>query len=235
MMALLCFGGSGGQGRGKMAQGNSSHTKLTISNTNADAILADVLADNKPLELVFQGLSSGVSRVKFGCSKALLLLSQKRPDLLYGRIERIVELLDSENQILKWNAIAILGNLAAVDTKHQIKSHLKKLFGFLACGELITANNAIAALGKIAYAFPDERRRITAQLLGIEHNKFDTDECRNIAIGKAILAIEVFLDPGKPAKSVFDFVRRQMENPRMATAKKAKAFSGKCGLQPANP
>jgi hypothetical protein len=216
-----------------MAQRNSFDAELATWDLNAAKISADIAANKIALETVFQGISSRLPRVRFGCSKALLLLSGKHPDLLYEKIDRFVRLLDSENRILKWTAIAILGNLAAVDAGRRLKSLQRRLYDCLDCGELITANHAIAALGKIAQAYPDERKRITARLLGIEHKKFDTSECRNIAIGKVILAIETFLDPAKPGKSALDFVRRQMNNPRKATAGKAKAFIRKYRLRTA--
>jgi hypothetical protein len=46
--------------------------------------------------------------------------------------------------------------------------------------------------------------------------------CRNIAIGKAIVAIGMFVK--QPRKDVLEFVRRQTGNTRKATANKAKAF-----------
>jgi hypothetical protein len=54
-------------------------------------------------------------------------------------------------------------------------------------------------------------------------------ECRNIAIGKAILALEMFRDPANPGKAVLDFVGRQTGNSRRATANKAKAFIAERG------
>jgi hypothetical protein len=212
-----------------MVKGNALYSELAAGKINAESI-SNSAAENKiPLASVFEGLSSKLPRVRFGCSKTLLLLSEKHPEILRGHIETIVELLDGNNRILKWNGIALLGNLAGVDTEGRIRSQLQKLYGFLAGGELIAANNAIAALGKIARAFPEERKRIVAQLFGIERQSFETDECRNIAIGKAILALGMFCDPVKPGKPVLDFICRQMGNSRKATANKAKEFIAKHG------
>jgi len=212
-----------------MVQEKTLFSDLVAGKTTAEIIRNGVAADKIPLSYVFEGLSSNLPRVKFGCSKTLLLLSGKHPELLRGNIETIAELLDSNNRILKWNAIAILGNLAAVDAEGRIRSRLKRLYGFLSGGELITANNAIAALGKIARAFPEERKRIVAQLLGIERQSFETDECRNIAIGKSILALGMFCDPVNPGKRVLDFIDRQTGNSRKATANKAKTFIAQHG------
>ncbi len=183
-----------------------------------------ISADSSLVDSIFDQLSSKNPGLKFGCAKSLLLVSEKSPGLLCPNIARIFELLDSENQILKWNAIAILGNVAAVGLKFQIRSVLPKIYGFLSGGELITANHAIAALGKIARAFPEEQETIASRLLSIEHAPFPTDECRNIAIGKSLLALGMFPSSGNVQTEVIEFARRQTRNTRTATAEKAKTL-----------
>ena len=207
---------------------NSLHSDLAAGKIKAESIMDGMAAKKIPLALVLEGLSGQLPRVKFSCSKALLLLSEKHPEMLRDSIDAIATLLDSENQILKWNATAIMGNLAAKDTEGRVRSSLKKICGFLDGGELITANNAIAALGKMARAFPEERKRIVRRLIGVERGMFETEECRNMAIGKAILAVEMFCSPENPGKQVLDFVGRQTCNSRTATANKAKAFIARC-------
>jgi len=197
---------------------------LESRKVNAENAVALVLKEHKLIDSLLHGFSSRIPHVKFGCSRGVLVLSEKRPDLLYPKIDRFFALLGSENRILKWNAIGILGNLAAVDRDRRIRSLLPKLYECLSGGELITANNTIAAPGMLGRAFPEEQERITARLLEIEHAKFKTDECRNIAIGKAILAVTMFLNPAGDWKEVLDFARRQRDNGRRATATKAEAF-----------
>ena len=211
-----------------MSQEEGFQAELAAKKIDADKMAALIAADQSLIDRVFQELSNKSPRVKFGCSKALLLLSERRPELLYPKIDEIFKLLGRDNQIIKWSAIAILGNLAAVDRDHRIKGVLRTICGFLCAGELITANHAITALGKIARAFPEERAGVTARLLGIEQAVFNTDECRNIAIGKSILAMEMYVDPAHIRKDVLQFARSQTSNTRRATATKAKAFLRKC-------
>lgn len=207
-----------------MSREASFQSALANKELDAEILAASVQSDPKLLESLFQELTSKIARVKFGCSKSLMLISEQYPSLLYPKIEKVFSMLDSPNQILKWNAIAILGNLAAVDSERRIRSVLPKLYAFLSCGELITANNTINALGKIGRAFPEEQAKITSLLLKIERAAFETDECRNIAIGKSILALQMFVDPAKSRKDVKEFARAQIGNRRPATAAKAKSF-----------
>ncbi len=210
-----------------MEQDNPLYSVMASGKISAENVRDDAASGKIPLELLFSGVSHRLPRVKFGCSKALLLLSEKYPKLLFQNIDQIAALLDSGNRILKWNAAAVSGNLAAADTEGRTRRLLKKLFTFLSGGELIAANNAIAALGKIARAFPEERKGIAARLTAIDNQAFETGECRNIAIGKAIVALDMFCDPTNPGKAVLDFVSRQTVNSRKATAAKAKAFLAK--------
>jgi hypothetical protein len=192
--------------------------------------LANLMRKNPELiPSVFQELSNKSAGVKFSCSKSLVLLSETDPDLLCPGIEKVFDLLGCENRILKWNAIAMLGNLAAAGRIDPIGPALRKLYQFLTCGELIAANHAVSALGKIGQAFPTEQTKITSRLLAIEHAPFETDECRNIVIGKCIQAMGVFLSPDDIPKNALEFVRRQTGNRRRATAEKAKAFLRKFG------
>jgi len=137
-----------------MTQEEKIHAALASGKMDAEKLGAKVGRDARLLESIFRGTSSKLPRVKFGCSKALVLLSVKHPNLIYGEIDKVIALLGSDNQILKWNAIAILGNLATVDQRRRLPGLLERLFGFLSGGELITANNAISALSKIGRALP---------------------------------------------------------------------------------
>jgi hypothetical protein len=56
-----------------------------------------VIKNPRLLEKVMEGLGTETARVKFGCAKALRVLSETRPDLLYPRFDFFVRLLDNPN------------------------------------------------------------------------------------------------------------------------------------------
>ncbi|MBI4743995.1 MAG: hypothetical protein HY776_04150 [Actinobacteria bacterium] len=56
-------------------------------------------------------------KVKYGCAKNLLSLAKDNPAELYPKFDYFVELLDSENKILRWIAIDIIGSLSKVDKR----------------------------------------------------------------------------------------------------------------------
>ncbi len=175
-------------------------------------------------KLNFKDLLSKDPKVKYGCAKDLLVIAKEKPAEIYPNLDFFIKLLDSENKILKWTAIDILGALAKIDNAKIIDKLMSKLFGLLSAGNMITANHAIAALADIARVKPEHRVKITNELLKVEHYNYDTDECQNIAIGKVILAISIYFDELEDKDTTIEFVRRQTKNTRNATRKKAEQF-----------
>jgi len=96
---------------------------------------------------------------------------------------------------------------------------------------MITANHAIMALANIALARPEHQPKITDELLKVEHYNYDTDECRNIAIGTAIQAIGSYFNGLKDGEAAIEFAKRQTKNSRNATRKKAEKFLAKYKVQ----
>jgi len=169
-------------------------------------------------------LSSDDPKVKYCCAKNLIAIAKENPARLYPHIDTFVKLLDGDNNVLKWTAIIIIGNLARADKDRKVDQLIGRLIGFLNAGKLITANNATMALAAIAVAKPQYQKQITEELLKVEHYDYDTDECRNIAIGKVIEAIGSYSSQLKDKKAVIEFARRQTKNTRNATRKKAERF-----------
>jgi len=169
-------------------------------------------------------LSSTDPKIKYGCARNLLAIARDNPAELYPNIDYFVKLLGSENNILKWTAIDVIGFLSKADKESKVDKLMNKLFKLLDTGKLITANHAISALTNIALNKPEYQNKITGELLKVEHYNYDTDECRNIALGKVILALSSYFNQLEDRKAVIEFVRRQTQNTRNATRKKAKQF-----------
>jgi hypothetical protein len=181
---------------------------------------------------LFEELSSTNARVKYGAVKALLNAAKEDASGLYPHAAFFEKLLDSDNNILKWTAIDIIGYMASADADHRIAKTTDTLVSFLSAGKLIAANHAIAALARFAAAFPDQRERITRDLMTVEHCVYDTDECRNIALGNVIVALDSYFAQVADKRAVVAFVERQTANTRNATAKKAQAFLKKHATRP---
>jgi hypothetical protein len=169
-------------------------------------------------------LMSDDPKIKYACAKGLLALAGEDPAALYPELAFFQKLLDSENKILKWTALDIIGALARVDKAGAVDKLMGKITALLDSGNMITANHAIKALTDIALAKPEYLAAVTDELLKVEHYDYDTGECRNIAIGKVILAIDTYFPRLENKGAVLEFARRQTRNTRPATGKKAEQF-----------
>ena len=172
-------------------------------------------------------LLSDDSRIKYSSAKKAIAISKKYPVGLYQSFDFFVKLLDGENQIIKWTAIQVIGYLSRVDKHKKVDKLLPRLIDFLNCGKMITANNTILSLSVIASYKPEYQNRIISELLKVETYNYETVECRNIALGKVILALGKFKDQIKNKKEALNFLERQTGNTRNATKKKAHELLGK--------
>jgi len=154
----------------------------------------------------------------------LSLISKKNPQKLYSKIDFFIDLLDSENNILKWNAIDVIANLASVDIDKRFEKIFEKFYGFLQEGSLITAGHVVGNSWKIVNVKPDLESRITDELLKVEKIKLPTEECRNILLGHTILSFDQYFDKIQNKHEVVSFVKRQLNNSRNATKTKAEKF-----------
>ncbi|MDH5636133.1 MAG: hypothetical protein OEY47_05650 [Candidatus Bathyarchaeota archaeon] len=187
--------------------------------------LADKVSRNPELlPEILDGVSSEEARVRFNSAKILRIISEKQPKILYSKIEFFVDLLDSENNILKWIAIDIIGNLASVDSENKFDRIFRRFYDLLSDESMITAGHVIDNSGKIAVAKPYLQDRITEKLLKVEKIEYKTSECRNILLGKVISSFDKYIDQFENKKKMISLVRRQLKNSRKATRAKAEKF-----------
>jgi hypothetical protein len=184
----------------------------------------DAIQNPRLLKVVFLGLEADSARVKFGCVKALRLVSERRPDLLYPQFATFARMLDHENKILQWNAAFVLSHLARVDVAGRFDAIFRKYFSPIRGPVMITAANVIQGGARMAKARPAWADRIAAEVLQVEQARYQTPECRNVAIGHALVALGEILPLVRHRAKVLQFVRRQVRSSRPATRRKAERF-----------
>ncbi len=191
---------------------------------NPHGLARKAIAKPQLLASIFQGLNAENVRIKYGCAKALRLISEQRPMMLYPHFGFFVQLLDHENKILQWDAAFVLSQLARVDTQGKLSAIFTKYFSPIPGPVMITAATAIQGGARIAGAKPYWADRIAAEVLKVGRARYQTPECRNIAIGHAIVALGEMYPLLRSSAPVIRFVRRQTKNPRPATRNKAQRF-----------
>jgi hypothetical protein len=187
--------------------------------------LADAVERNHELiEEVLAGVGAKRAGVKFGASKALRILSERVPELLYPHFDFFAEMLGHDNHILKWNATLTLANLARVDREGKIEAILERYLDLLSGPNMITAANAMRGLAIIGVAKPHLVTRIVPRIMRVEGAEYATPECRNVALGHALRALEELVRLLPDRRGVRLFAARQLGNPRAATSTKARRF-----------
>jgi hypothetical protein len=151
-------------------------------------------------------------------------LSEQDPGLLYPRFDFFARLMEGEARVLRWNASRILGNLARADGEGRIEKLLPRYLAPIAGRELIAAANTIQGAAEIACAKPPLAGRIAKEILQVSRAQYATPECRNVAAGHAIQALDRFFEHIPKKRPVLAFVESELANPRPATRKKAERF-----------
>lgn len=192
--------------------------------SDKEEIAERVIAEPGLLRTVIEGLNARPASIKYGCSKVLRIISQKQPELLYPHFDFFVKRLDIDNTFLKCDALLILANLASVDSEGKFEAIFKRYFAPIKGPTLIVAANIIGSAAKIALSKPALSDRITAELLKVEEAKYQTVECRNIALGQAIDAFDEFFEQIGDKERVKRLVKKQLDNTRKSTARKAEQF-----------
>ena len=152
------------------------------------------------------------------------MVSEQRPDRLYSHFDVFVGLLGHPNKIFQWEAASVLSHLARVDAKDKFARVFDKYFSPIPGPVMITAANVIQGGARIAQARPHMADRVAAELLKVAKGRYQTAECRNVAIGHAIVALGDIFPMLRRPTPVAAFVRKQTSNPRPATRKKAEQF-----------
>ena len=179
------------------------------------------------IPVLVEGMSSQKANIRYGSGKILMDISEKYPEKVYLYLDSIIGLLDSKYRIIIWNSMAIIANIALVDTEKKFDTVFKKYSSFLRDEYMITVANAIGNLGKIAKAKPYLIQKITKEILEVENIKLTphlTEECKKVIAEKAIESFELFFDNIEEKKKVLCFVEKQVKSSRKSLRSKAAEF-----------
>ena len=189
----------------------------------SDDISQVVIEEPELLDTIFNGVSSPVTRVKFRCAKILKLISAKQPELLTSHWTFFINLLDSDNKIILWNALDIIANLTSKDPEHNFNEICSRFYKFLEDDSMVTAAHVIDNSAIIVSNRPDLQSKITQKLLNIREIP-RTGECHDILSGKAIQTMDSYFDDIDDKKTVIEFARKASHSDRKATREKAEKF-----------
>lgn len=200
------------------------HQQIASKNSNKELIAEEIIKNTELLPDLFDGLNSTEAKIKYGSNKVLIIISKKNPSVLYPKFDFFAAQLDNDNKFQKWGAIEIIANLCKVDVHHHFENIFHKYFYPIHGYTMITAANTIKAAAVLAGYKHNLIEKIAEEILKVDDAEYETDECKNIAIGQAIKSLDELFPQLKSKIQVFEFVKRQIKNRRPATRKKAEQF-----------
>jgi len=170
-------------------------------------------------KLDLSGFISDKAKVKYACANQAIATSKNCPEELYSDFNFFTRLLQSDNNIFKWTAIKVIGNLSKVDNEKKVDKILPSLITLLSDRNMITAANTIGALTEIIINKPQYTEVIINALLKVEKAKYYnkgeiSPECRNVAIGHVIKSFKRLGERVYYRKDVQAFLKRQTVNTR---------------------
>jgi len=194
----------------------------------SDDISQIVMGEPELLDTIFNEVSSKTARVKFRCAKILNLISAIQPELLISHWNFFINLLDSDNKIILWNALDVIANLTKQDPERKFDQIYQHYFKFLEDDSMVTAAHVIENSTVIISNRPDLQDEITKKLLKIRDIP-RTEDCHDILSGKALQTMDSYYDNIDDEKAVIEFALKTKESKRNATRVKAEKFLKKHG------
>ena len=215
----------------KISQKSEDALQLAAAAASSTADASAAVAAESPdmVATLVEGLDSRNTAYRYRCYKIANLLCAQKPAVLYPYFEKFVRLLESHQNIPKWNAIDILANLTSADKDDKFSSIYSQFYRLLEEGSLITAGHVVESSAVIAMNRPQNEKEITATLLKVESIPLPTEECRNILRGKTIETFARYARGSSQRAAMLNFALQHIQNSRSGTAKKAQNFVNKFG------
>jgi hypothetical protein len=192
--------------------------------------LADQCINNTyQIKLLFDIMETEKSSIKFTCEKTLRIISDIEPLILYPYFDRIVKLLDSDNNFILWGAIISISNIICVDDENKFEKIYEKYFSYLSSPSMITAANIVGNSYKIILSRPQYEKDITKKLLNIKNYTYSnknapSPECKNILYGHMLDCFDEYFEISSMKEQILAFAKEQLNNSRLPVAKKAEKF-----------
>jgi hypothetical protein len=193
-----------------------------------DNLARKAVGDSKALAALLQEVLSKKEAARHAGFKALLSISEERPDVLYPEWDFFADLIGSDNTSFKYIAVYIIANLTKVDTGNRFEKIFEKYYGLLDDESVIPAAHVAGNSGKISRAKPGLQSRITNKLLNIDKTHHAPGR-KELIKGYAIEAFGQYFAKAKDKKVILEFVEKQLKSKSPRTKKAAQKFLEKAG------
>jgi hypothetical protein len=211
--------------------------KTDLSKKDVDIANAakSALEDKKYLLELVTNLRSKKETVRFNSSKALHLISQQNPEVLYPLWDLFFDLIGGGNTYWKCSGIPIIANLTRIDKEKRFERMFEKFFGLMDDKKsFIPAAYLARSSATIVRAKPNLETKITKRLMKIDETRHDPQR-RDLVKSDIIEAFDDYYEQARDKKEIMKFVRNQLECDSPKTRRRARTFLEKREKQPKHP
>lgn len=197
---------------------------LTDKNVDIAEVAKVAMKDKKFLSELIENLKSKKETIRYNSSKALNLISEENPDILYLHWDFFFSLLDGDNTYWKCSGIPIIANLTRVDHESKFEKMFEKYYSLLDDKKsFIPAAYLARSSGTIARSKPNLRSKITEKLLRIDETHHHPQR-RDLVKGDIIEAFDEYFEEAEDKREIVEFVKGQLKCDSPKTRKIATKF-----------
>jgi hypothetical protein len=172
---------------------------------------------------LLQRILSKDDRTRYTSFKALMFISEERPELLYPHWNYFADMLDRENTHSKYIAICLIASLTRADAESRFEKMFDRYYRLLDDKSVTPSAHVARNSGRIVKAKPELEAKITGKLLSIDgtHHRLSHKE---LIKSEAIEAFNEYFGEAKDKKKIMEFVKEQLESKSPKTRKNASEF-----------
>ena len=187
-------------------------------------VAESAINDGEVLAELLDGLLSKKCVVRYGNFKAVYLISEAHPEVLYPKWDFFEKLLKSNNNTHVFYAIHVLANLAKVDVGNRFEKVFREFYGILNGDALVPACHVAYVSHKIVDAKPELAAKITERLLDLGKARYKHKE---LVQANALSSLSKYFDLAGDKDRVICLAKDLMESKSPRARREAVNFLDK--------
>ncbi len=146
--------------------------------------------------------------IRYNSFRALKMVSEQKPELLYPRWDFFVTLMRSSNSYHKMSAVLIIADLARADVDERFENIFSEFYTLLNDRSMIVASYVAMASRVIVMHKPRLEKQVTRQLLDIDHTDH-RDDRKDLIKAFIIETFKSYFDRSSMKDEIVAFVGQQ--------------------------
>lgn len=181
----------------------------------------NAIKDSKVLAELLNGLLSKKTSVRYNNFKAVYLISEEHPEVLYPKWDFFVNMLVSKENALTFQAVHILANLAKVNEAGRFQKIFEQFYDLVNGDELIPAAHVAYVSHKIVKANPELANKITDKLLNLDKATYKHKE---LVQANALKSFSEYFDSITDKDKIVSLAKELQKNKSSKAKKEATEF-----------